>query len=71
VVFVSRPAGLLGAAVLGAVVLGGSAVASVLKGINRAYDLHERRPWWKRWMLGLGIALVAEGVLGPGLASWF
>ena len=38
------------------------------KGINCAYDLHGRRPWWKRWLLGLGIALLAEAVLTLGLA---
>ena len=45
-----------------------SAGRSVLKGINRAYDLQETRPWWKRWLLGLAIALLAEGVLALGLA---
>ena len=67
-VLASRPGGLLGVAVLGALVLGASAGASVLKGINRAYELNETRPWWKRWLLGLGIALLAEGVLAVGLA---
>jgi membrane protein len=64
----SRPGGLLGAAVVATVVLGASAGASVLKGINRAYDLDETRSWWKRWLLGLAIALLAEGVLCVSLA---
>jgi len=64
----SRPAGLLSSAVLGTLVLGASAGASVLKGINRAYDLDESRPWWTRWLLGLCIALLAETVLTAALA---
>ena len=66
-VVATRPTGLLGGAVLATLALGASAGASVLKGINRAYDLDERRPWWKRWVLGLSIALLAEGVLALGL----
>lgn len=42
----SRPGGAFGAAVGGTIVLSTSTGASVLKGINRAYDLEEKRPWW-------------------------
>jgi len=67
-VVASRPTGLLGAAMLGTTMLGGSARASVLKGINRAYDLVEHGHGGNDGLLGLGLALLAEGVLSVSLA---
>jgi membrane protein len=66
-VVATRPGGVFGGALLAMVLLGMSAGAAVLKGVNRAYNLQEHRSWWTRWLLGLGIALLAECILGAGL----
>ncbi len=71
--------GLLTVGIAGAVWSSSSAVTAIITALNRAYDLDEWRPWWRRRLLAilLTIALTVFIVLafafvvgGADLAEW-
>jgi membrane protein len=71
--------GLLTIGVLGAVWSSSSAVTAIITALNRAYDIEEWRPWWKRRLVAvvLTVALAifvvsafAFVVGGADLAAW-
>ena len=59
----SQNAGLLSIGILGALVTASSGIATLIKGMNRIYGVKEARPFWKRYLLSLGITLFAGGAL--------
>jgi membrane protein len=72
-------AGLLTIGVIGAVWSSSSAVTAIITALNRAYDIDEWRPWWKRRLIAVVITIAlavfvvsAFGfVVGGGeLAAW-
>lgn len=60
--------GLLTFATLGALVTISGAWAVVVDALNLAYDVSERRPWWRRRLLGLGLGLATVVVVVVTLA---
>jgi len=71
--------GLLTVGIAGAIWSSSSAVTAIITALNRAYDLDEWRPWWKRRLIAiwLTIALALFVVLaftlvvgGADLAEW-
>lgn len=71
--------GLLTVGIAGAIWSSSSAVTAIITALNRAYDLHEWRPWWQRRLLAIAltIALAIFVVLafafvvgGADLAEW-
>lgn len=74
-----REGGLLTIGIVGAIWSSSSAVTAIITALNRAYDIDEWRPWWKRRLLAIGltIALAVFVVLafvfvvgGSDLAAW-
>jgi membrane protein len=74
-----REGGLLTIGIVGAIWSSSSAVTAIITALNRAYDIDEWRPWWKRRLLAvaLTIALAAFVVMafvfvvgGGDLAAW-
>jgi membrane protein len=56
-----------------------SGMESIINGLNVAYDVSERRPWWRRRLLALGLTLLlaaisilalASSLFGGRLGSW-
>ena len=71
--------GLLTVGIAGAIWSSSSAVTAIITALNRAYDIEEWRPWWKRRLIAivLTIALAVFVVLafafvvgGSDLAEW-
>jgi membrane protein len=71
--------GLLTLGIAGAIWSSSSAVTAIITALNRAYDLDEWRPWWKRRILAivltvaLAVFVVFASVLvigGEGVAEW-
>jgi membrane protein len=71
--------GLLTIGILGAIWSSSSAVTAIITALNRAYDIDEWRPWWKRRLvaialtiaLALFVAVAFVFVVGGGdLATW-
>jgi membrane protein len=50
-------AGIMTVAIAGAIWSSSSAVTAIITALNRAYDLTEWRPWWKRRLLGIAITI--------------
>jgi membrane protein len=74
-----RQGGLLTLGIVGAIWSSSSAVTAIITALNRAYDIDEWRPWWKRRLtaIALTIALADFVVLafvfvvgGGDLAAW-
>jgi membrane protein len=74
-----RHGGLLTVGIAGAVWSSSSAVTAIITSLNRAYDIQEWRPWWKRRLIAIAltIALAVFVVLafafvvgGTDLAEW-
>jgi membrane protein len=63
VVVGTRPPGIAVMSVLGALWIAAGGGASLLKSMNRVYRIRERRPWWERQLVGLGMSLLAGSVL--------
>jgi membrane protein len=68
VVLGTRQSGVLGLVVLGALYLAAGGGAALLKAMNRVFDLQETRPWWERYLVGLGMALLGASVFIVALA---
>lgn len=47
-----------------------SGVAALMGGLNTMYDVEERRPWWKRRLLALGVLAVGAVLLVLGFAAF-
>ena len=47
-----------------------SGVAALMRGLNTMYDVEERRPWWKRRLLALGVLAVGAVLLVLGFAAF-
>ncbi len=55
--------GLVGLPVLGVLWLAAGSGATLLKAMNRIYEVEETRPFWERYLVGLYLALLAGAVL--------
>lgn len=48
---------------------GSSIFVSLADGLNRMYDVEERRPWWKRRLIALALLLAGSLLLTAGAAA--
>lgn len=55
----SQNPGLLSIGILGAVWAASGGVGAVIKAMNRAYDVQESRPFWRKYALQVGLTLLA------------
>jgi membrane protein len=71
-------ASLLTIGILGAIWSSSAAMQAIITTLNAAYDLQDRRPWWKSRLLAIGLTLalavfmvIAQGLilLGPWVAD--
>jgi membrane protein len=71
--------GLLTVGILGAIWSSSAAVTAIITALNRAYDIDEWRPWWKRRLIAIALTIalavfvVAAFVFvvgGSDLAAW-
>jgi membrane protein len=63
----SASGGLLSIGVLAALWSSSSGMASVMAALNVAYDVEDRRPWWKRRLLALGLTAGFAGFALTGV----
>ena len=72
--------GLLTVGVAGAVWSSSAAMVAIIDALNRAYDVTDWRPWWKRRGLAVALTLalalfiivaMALVLIGPDVAAWF
>lgn len=72
-------AALLTFGIVGAIWSSSAAMVAIIDALNRAYDVAERRPWWKRRIVAIGLTIalatfiVAALILvlaGPGVVAW-
>ena len=63
VVLGTRQSGFAGLIILGAIWLAAGGGAALLKAMNRIFRLEETRPWWERYLVGAGMAVLAGGVV--------
>lgn len=66
--------------VIGALWSSSAAMVAIIDALNRAYDVTERRPWWKRRIMAVGltialaafiVAALATMMAGPDVVQWF
>ena len=72
-------AGVLSIGLIGALWAGSNVFSALIDALNRAYDVEDQRPWWKKKLISLA-AVVAGTVLfavasaimlaGPEIAAW-
>src|SRR5207237_7042983 len=62
VIFAKGAPGLLSFGLLTAAWSGSSIFGALRAALNAAYDVAETRPWWKQYLLQLGMLLLAGGV---------
>ena len=55
--------GLLGLPIIGVLWLAAGSGATLLKAMNRVYEIEETRPFWERYLVGLWLTLLAGAVL--------
>ena len=79
VVFSTGAPGLLSFGLLTAAWSGSSIFGALRTALNAAYDVEETRPWWKQYIVQLGMLVLAGGVIvaatvillnGEGIVSW-
>jgi membrane protein len=79
VVFSKGAPGLLSFGLVTAAWSGSSIFGALRTALNAAYDVEETRPWWKQYLLQLGMLVLAGGVTvaatvillnGDGIVSW-
>jgi membrane protein len=76
--------GVLTLGILGAIWSSSAAVVAIIDALNRAYDVAEWRPWWKRRLVAIGLTIALAlfiivslvlVLVGPtmafGIANWF
>src|SRR5437763_4942565 len=59
--------GLIGLPILGVLWLAAGSGATLLKAMNRIYEVEETRPFWERYVVGLWLTLVAGAVLASAI----
>jgi membrane protein len=73
------PGGVLTLAVAGALWSSSSAMTAIIDTLNHAYDIEERRPWWKTRLLAIGLTIAIAVLIlvafilvvgGGDLARW-
>lgn len=82
-VVTNKNVGLISIGLVGALWAAGGGMGALIKALNRAYDVPETRPFWKRTLLALGmtlsagatvmaafIILVGAGAWGEDIAGW-
>jgi membrane protein len=71
--------GLLTLGIVGAIWSSSAATVAIIDALNRAYDVAEWRPWWKRRLVAIGltiglalfiVAALVFVLLGPEVAQW-
>ena len=79
VVFAKGAPGLLSFGLLTAAWSGSSIFGALRAALNASYDVEETRPWWKQYVLQLGMLVLVGGVLvastvilvnGEGVVGW-
>lgn len=79
VIFAKGAPGLLSFGLLTAAWSGSSIFGALRTALNAAYDVEETRPWWKQYVLQLGMLALAGGVIvvatvillnGEGIVRW-
>lgn len=72
-------AGVISIGLLGAAWAGSNVFAALIDALNRAYDVEEGRPWWKKKLIALASVLVSAILFavttsimlgGPEIADW-
>ena len=72
-------ASLLTVGILGAIWSSSAATVAIIDALNHAYDVAERRPWWKRRLVALGltiglavfiVAALLFVLIGPDVVRW-
>lgn len=72
-------AGVLSIGLLGAAWAGSNVFSALIDALNRAYDVEEGRPWWKKKLIALASVLVSAVLFvvttsimlgGPEIAEW-
>ena len=72
-------ASLLTLGILGAIWSSSAATVAIIDALNRAYDVGEWRPWWKRRLVAIGLTLTLAVfmvlalllmLMGPGVVAW-
>jgi membrane protein len=72
-------AGLISIGLLGAAWAGSNVFSALIDSLNRAYDVEEGRPWWKKKLIALASVVVAAVLFavtsaimlgGPEIAAW-
>ena len=58
-VVASRNAGLLSVGIVTAIWTGSSGIRATMKAMNRAYDVRETRSFWKKYLVSIGLTLLA------------
>ncbi len=75
----SPDVGVLTLGIAGAIWSGSTAVHAVIGSVNLAYDVQDRRPWWRVRLMSIGLTLVLTAVTvvafallmtGPAAAEW-
>jgi membrane protein len=70
--------GLLTLGIVGAIWTSSAAMVAIINALNHAYDVGERRPWWKRRLVAIALTItlalfivvsLALVLAGPGIAS--
>src|SRR5690242_9346143 len=55
--------GMIGLPIVGVLWLAAGSGASLLKALNRIYEIEETRPFWERYLVGLWLTLLAGAVM--------
>ena len=55
--------GIIGLPIIGVLWLAAGSGATLLKAMNRIYEIKETRPFWERYLVGMWLTLLAGGVL--------
>jgi membrane protein len=72
-------AGVLSIGLIGAAWAGSNVFSALIDALNRAYDVEEKRPWWKKKLISLAAVVVATVLFavtsaimlaGPEIAAW-
>jgi membrane protein len=72
-------AGVISIGLIGAAWAGSNVFSALIDALNRAYDVEEKRPWWKKKLIALASVVVATVLFavtsavmlaGPEIAAW-
>lgn len=65
----TRNLGLLSFGILGTIYAASGAMGTVIKALNRAFDVPESRPFWKKQLIALGLTLLTAGGIVVAFAA--